>query len=705
MNPISAFFVRNIVTVFFLYGLAFFVLGLALALAYRRTSEFKFARAVPFLAAFGILHGIHEWYEMFQQIAFLTSGHIPTTGEELIRLVLLTVSFIMLLAFGLSLLSNRNDRSLSIYLPVVGIFSVWIVGVLIVTLVFRPSVEELIGLADVLARYSLGVPAALIGTWALMVQQRTFREHDMPQFGRYLVWCAMALFLYGVVGQVFVRQSLLFPSMVINGRLFLDWFGIPVQLFRGVMASILAFYMVRALKAFEVESQRRLDEAQLARLDIQAEALESERRISQDMERLNEELWLAARELSLLLDLSNLLATPMGLEDRLQSVLQKIVQSLNFPEVGLIMLIRRETDTLHVIVSSGFANSNQEESRQYNLARKLGERCVASKMAMCRHLDGQVLEFLVEEAVAQQQCRQYESPTLMISLPLTVQQQVIGSLVLVQPKTGERRLPYDEFKLMVGVSQQLGLSIENARLYQEAQKREKLLADLLHQVVEAQEAERKRIARELHDATGQSLTAINLGLRGIENVLADSSPTLVGQFKELKSFGINALDELRQIIADLRPSQLDDLGLVPALQWYVGEFQKRYSIPVDLIVEGDQVRLPSEYEIVLFRIAQEALMNIAKHAGASQAVVTVHTYSGQICVMIEDDGCGFDPAAVLDDEIPLTGWGLLGIRERTLLLGGHYEIDSEPGGGTFIRVSIPLVGEWSDVEENTVTAG
>jgi len=705
MNPISAFFVRNIVTVFFLYGLAFFVLGLALALAYRRTSEFKFARAVPFLAAFGILHGIHEWYEMFQQIAFLTSGHIPTTGEELIRLVLLTVSFIMLLAFGLSLLSNRNDRSLSIYLPVVGIFSVWIVGVLIVTLVFRPSVEELIGLADVLARYSLGVPAALIGTWALMVQQRTFREHDMPQFGRYLVWCAMALFLYGVVGQVFVRQSLLFPSMVINGRLFLDWFGIPVQLFRGVMASILAFYMVRALKAFEVESQRRLDEAQLARLDIQAEALESERRISQDMERLNEELWLAARELSLLLDLSNLLATPMGLEDRLQSVLQKIVQSLNFPEVGLIMLIRRETDTLHVIVSSGFANSNQEESRQYNLARKLGERCVASKMAMCRHLDGQVLEFLVEEAVAQQQCRQYESPTLMISLPLTVQQQVIGSLVLVQPKTGERRLPYDEFKLMVGVSQQLGLSIENARLYQEAQKREKLLADLLHQVVEAQEAERKRIARELHDATGQSLTAINLGLRGIENVLADSSPTLVGQFKELKSFGINALDELRQIIADLRPSQLDDLGLVPALQWYVGEFQKRYSIPVDFIVEGDQVRLPSEYEIVLFRIAQEALMNIAKHAGASQAVVTVHTYSGQICVMIEDDGCGFDPAAVLDDEIPLTGWGLLGIRERTLLLGGHYEIDSEPGGGTFIRVSIPLVGEWSDVEENTVTAG
>jgi signal transduction histidine kinase len=574
-----------------------------------------------------------------------------------------------------------------------------------VTLAFGPSVEKLIGLADVLARYGIGIPAALAGTWALMVQQRTFREHDMPQFGRYLVWGAMALFLYGVIGQFFVRQSLLFPSTMINGRLFLDWFGIPVQLFRGVMAAILAFYMVRALKAFELENQRRLDGANQAVLEVQIAALEAEREITKDMERLNEELRLAARELSLLLDLSNVLAGPMSVEDRLHSVLQKIVQSLSFPEAGLIMLIQRETDTLRVKVSSGFTNSDQEDSSRYNLARNLGEQCVVSKMAMCRHLDGQVLEFLVEEALEQQQCRQYQSPTIMISLPLTAQQQVIGSIVLVQPKTFERRLAYDEFKLMVGISQQLGLSIENARLYHEAQKREKVLADLLHQVVEAQETERKRIARELHDATGQSLTAINLGLRGVENLLADSSPRVAAQIKELKSFGTNALDELRQIITDLRPSQLDDLGLVPTLQWYIGEFEKRRSIPVDFIIEGDQARLPSEYEIVLFRITQEALTNIAKHAKASYVAVTVHVYSGQICVMIEDDGCGFEPATVLDDERQLTGFGLLGIRERTLLLGGHYEIDSKPGRGTFIRVSVPLVVEWKNAKEDTVTAG
>ena len=704
MNPISAFFVRNMVVVFFLYGLAFFVLGLALALAYRRTSEFKFARSIPFLAGFGILHGIHEWYEMFQQIAFLTSGHTPTGLEELIRLVILVVSFISLLAFGVSLLNTRDKRS-SLYLPILGVIGLWVGGVLIVFLAFRPSTNELIGLADVLARYSLGIPAALVGAWALMVQQRTFREHDMPQFGRYLVWCAAALFLYGVIGQFFVRPSVLFPSTVVNSRLFLEWFGIPVQLFRGAMAAILTFYMVQALKAFELENQRRLDEANQAKLKAQAAALEAERRVSQEMERLNEELRLTARELSLLLDLSNLLATPMGLQGRLNSVLKKIVQSLSFPEAGLVIMTRRETNKLHIEGSFGFSDPDRSSGQQlqFNLARDLGEQCVARGMAICRHLDGQVIEFLVEDALEQEQCRRYQSPPTMISLPLIVQQQVIGAIVLVRPKLGEKRLTPDEFKLMVGIAQQLGLSIENVRLYQEAHKREKMLAELLHQAVGAQEAERQRIARDLHDATGQSLTAINLGLRGIENMLTDNSPTVAAQIRELKSFGTNALDELRQIITDLRPSQLDDLGLVAALQWYIGEFEKRYSIPIDFIVEGEQIRLPAEYEIVLFRITQEALTNIAKHANASYAAVMVQTYAGQICVIIEDDGRGFDPAAVLGDEAQLTGWGLLGIRERTLLLGGQYEIDSAPGRGTFIRVSIPLVMERKDAKDTIAT--
>ncbi len=705
MNPISAFFVRNIITVFFFYGLAFFVMGLALALASRQTSEFRFARAIRPLAAFGILHGIHEWLEMFQKIATLTSGYTPTVLQEAGRLAILGISFLMLLAFGILLLNPKKIQPWPGYLPILAMIGLWALGLFAVTIAFKPPPGQFVAIADALARYSLGIPGALLGTWALMAQQRTFREHGMPQFGRDLVWSAAALFLYGVIGQLFVRQTSLVPSTIINSTLFLQWFGIPVQLFRGVMAAVLTFYMVRALRAFELENQRRLEKANQAKLMAQARALEAERRISHEMERLNEELRLTTHELSLLLDLSNLLATPMSLQDRLYNVLEKIVHSLKFSDAGMILLTRPEAEGLHVQVSIRFSASTDDSGPQspYVLALHLGQQSVTRAMAMCRHLDGQVIQFPLAEALQTRECQQYQSPTMMIGLPLTAQQRVIGSLVLAQSQATEKRLMFDELKLMVAIAQQLGLSIENARLYQEAQKREKMLGELLHQVVGAQEAERQRIARELHDATGQSLTAIALGLRGIETMLVHHSPAVVQQIREVKSFGINALGELRQIIADLRPPQLDDLGLVAALQWYIQTFENRYSIQTDFVVEGNQVRLPSEYEIVLFRITQEALTNIAKHANASHAAVKFQIYPEQICLTIKDDGCGFNPAQVWPGEGTHPGWGLLGIRERALLLGGQYEIHSAPGRGTHIRVSIPLIGERKDVEDKAVT--
>jgi GAF domain-containing protein len=241
-------------------------------------------------------------------------------------------------------------------------------------------------------------------------------------------------------------------------------------------------------------------------LTAQGAALKAERRTSREMERLNDELRLKARELALLLELSNLLAAPMNLQDRLQSTLAEIVDNLYFSDAGMILLTRRESDMLHVRVSVGLtrpaANTDGAASR-YSAARDLGEQCVQREMVVCRHLDGEVIEFLLESALQMQECRQYQSPVVMISLPLVAQQRVIGSIVLAGPEVDEHRLTVDEFTLMVGIAQQLGLSIENARLYQQAQKREKLLSELLQQVVGAQEAERRRIARELHDATGQ----------------------------------------------------------------------------------------------------------------------------------------------------------------------------------------------------------
>lgn len=497
MNPISAFFVRNIVVVFFFYGLAFFSLGLALALASRRESEFRFVQAIVPLALFGFLHGIHEWVEMYQKIAVLSNGYTPSALDESLRLGLLVLSFAMLLGFGFTLLNPAGSSSQHIWLPVLGMVGFWFVAVLIIALVLQPTSASLVAQADVLARYSLGIPAALLGAWALMTQQRTFREHNMAQFGRDLIWATTALLLYGVVGQLFVRETPLVPSNMINSALFLQLFGIPVQLFRGLAAVMLLVFMVRALNAFDVEGRRRLEAANQARLNA------------------------------------------------------------------------------------------------------------------------------------------------------------------------------------------------------------------LNQVVDAQEVERKRIARELHDATGQSLTAIALGLRGVEMHIENCDTPQLGlleKVREIKTYSTNALGELRQLIADLRPSILDDMGLAAALKWYVQSYQQRRSLPSELIVQGEPVRLPAEYETVLFRITQEALTNIAKHARASRVVVTLQFTPGLVSLAVEDNGRGFDPDQALQRTSRGAGWGLLGMRERAGLIGGQVSIDSSPGQGARIQVTVPIPRELIHVQNSLATS-
>ncbi|MGL4649683.1 MAG: sensor histidine kinase, partial [Caldilineaceae bacterium] len=237
----------------------------------------------------------------------------------------------------------------------------------------------------------------------------------------------------------------------------------------------------------------------------------------------------------------------------------------------------------------------------------------------------------------------------------------------------------------------------------EAQAREQTLAHLLRQVVGAQEAERRRIARELHDATGQSLSAIAMGLRGLVNasqpgedgdsgVAAEpsSSPRLVRQAESLQSFATDALGELRRIIADLRPPQLDDLGLAAALRWYAQSLRERYpTLLLSFTAAAEPARLPAHYETVIFRVAQEALTNVVRHANATQAWMWLEVKPHEVVLTVQDNGRGFDPALALAGRGDAPSWGLLGMRERALLLGGRYEFKSAPGQGTLIRLIVP----------------
>jgi signal transduction histidine kinase len=710
MNVITEFFVHNIIVVYFFYGLAFFVMGLALLFSSRRTSQLRFALAVVPLAAFGLLHAVHEWYEMFQHVTMLENGGLPpTTLAELLRLALLVSSFIALLIFALVLLTSSATPGWRLWGPVAAILVLWLLGTLLLVARFQLAADEALILAHTLARYAIGIPAALLGAWALMAQQRTFREHDMSQFGRDLVWAAAALLLYGVVGQLFVEETVLVPSHILNNANFQAWFAIPIQLFRAVMAVALTFFLVRALRAFDIEETRQLEQANQAELQVRTAALEAERRTSQQMERLNDELRLAAHKLSLLLDLSNLLDEPLPFAERLAAALERIVQSLPFSEAGMILLApsgysapaagngARNGPRAEVAAVFGFDEMEQDEcSPEQPIAQKLGEQAIVQARPLCLHVDDQVIEFQLEAPPENHLCRQYLSPTRTIALPLTASHQVIGCLVLARCPNVVYHLNPTEPVLMAGIAQQLGLSVANALLQEEAQEREQVLGELLHQVVGAQEAERRRIARELHDATGQSLTAISLGLRGMEGFLVQMGPdddarVLIPQIKELRTFGQNALGELRNIISDLRPPQLDDLGLAAALRWYIQSYEQRRGIDVRFHVEGDDTPVPPEYRTVLFRIAQEALTNIAKHAEAEHAEVSLQITPLQVQLDVSDDGVGFDAQLIskLESERP-AGWGLVGIRERAMLLGGRAAIDTAPGAGTHLQITVPL---------------
>jgi signal transduction histidine kinase len=197
-------------------------------------------------------------------------------------------------------------------------------------------------------------------------------------------------------------------------------------------------------------------------------------------------------------------------------------------------------------------------------------------------------------------------------------------------------------------------------------------------VVEAQELERARLARELHDETGQALTSILLGLKPLEQ---SAEAEAVGAVRELV---VSTLQNVRRLAVELRPSALDDFGLVPAVERLSETFREQSGLEVDLAAHLGEERLLPEAETTLYRVIQEALTNVVKHAGASRVSILLQRKQGAVVAVVEDDGSGFDPDATREDAL-----GLAGMRERLALVGGKLQVESSPGRGTTIAAEVP----------------
>lgn len=371
---------------YFFYGLIFFSMGLAILLEIGRGSDSHLRNALRPLAAFGFLHGFHEWLEMFGAVGRLPLQESIGIGWEGVRLGMLAFSFLSLTAFGAALLSQRPWwRRASLLFPLVQA-AVWGLGVFALRR-SHPLPGPMMATGEAWTRYVLGVPSALIASVGLIFQQRAFRRAGLSQFGRDSLWAAVGFAWYGAVGQLVVGASGLPPSQLLNETTFLRAVGVPIQVVRGAAGLVSTVFVMRFLRASEVETQRQI-----------------------------------------------------------------------------------------------------EELRQAQLA--------------------------------------------------------------------------------------------------EAERRQVLRGELLKQVVTAQEAERKRVARELHDDTGQALTALGLGLRAASRVLVSDPKKAKENIDQLENLVDRSLDDLQRLITDLRPSHLDDLGLPAALRWYAKEVEDRADLRVQVRVEG-----------------------------------------------------------------------------------------------------------------------
>jgi signal transduction histidine kinase len=261
-----------------------------------------------------------------------------------------------------------------------------------------------------------------------------------------------------------------------------------------------------------------------------------------------------------------------------------------------------------------------------------------------------------------------------VFVPMVVGDRAIGVLAAHNKHGPDPRFNDEDLRIAEAFAARAAVAVDLA---------DRVARDALRRVVEGQELERRRLARELHDETGQALTSILLGLKRVEE--AKTKEDARAAAAELRGEIVKTLQSVRRLAVELRPKALDDFGLVPALERLADAFSGDSGIAIDVQANLDEARLPAEVETALYRIAQEALTNVAKHAGAGHVSVVVTRRDGSVTVVVEDDGRGF--GATGGDG---AGLGLVGMKERVGLLGGRLAIESTEGSGTTIVAEVPL---------------
>lgn len=290
-------------------------------------------------------------------------------------------------------------------------------------------------------------------------------------------------------------------------------------------------------------------------------------------------------------------------------------------------------------------------------------------------------------------CRLFERPLPRhnvpdkkdICLPLNAHGKTLGALNVRLPVT--QGITDNDIQLLTAIADQISVAIENARLFEAVNQQRTQLRHLTARLAETEEAERHRISRELHDRVGQNLTALGLNLNVARSLINGNSPNGVhARLDESIMLVEETAVRIRNLMAELRPPILDDFGLVAALRWYGQQFSERFTIAVVLDGDGFSNDLSPAVETALFRITQEALNNVVKHAQAQQVTITLTDEGAGARLVVADDGVGLGVNG--NGRSTKHGWGQLIMSERAEAVGGHCRIESPSGQGTQVTVVV-----------------
>ncbi|HSA62524.1 MAG TPA: histidine kinase [Nitrospiraceae bacterium] len=363
------------------------------------------------------------------------------------------------------------------------------------------------------------------------------------------------------------------------------------------------------------------------------------------------------REMAILNSIISVASHSLNIQEILEDALNKTVEQMGF-DAGAAF--RVDTDPMSTVLTTqrGFESAN---------AADLAACCAMARQRIpaghAEEVSALALEDLLDEGL-RNQFSQFDCK-LLVCIPLTTKGRELGFFILGKHAPGQ--LPPEEVSLLSSIGQQVGVAMENAHLFEQAEQT-------------ATATERNRLARELHDAVTQTLFSANLIADVIPRIWKRNPEDGLHSLEELRQLTRGALAEMRTLLLEMRPDSLERAEIKPLLTQLADAFVGRVRVPVSVALEGD-CELTHEVKLAIYRVAQEALHNIAKHSGARHVELRLDCRPGQAILRIRDDGLGFDPGSIPPDHL-----GIAIMRERAGSIGGHLEIASQPGQGTTVEL-------------------